>query len=169
VKAKTECRVCGAEERIERRDYKWEESGLKNVILKDVEVVVCPNCGESPVLARLSDLMRIVAMAIIAKPYDLTGDDVRFLRKFLGLTQDAFSEILKVDKTTLSKWENGSYELGAQSDRLIRLVALGMGDGLRAKADEIIKRFTEIKAAPARKRVKVVVSLDREVEYQVAA
>jgi len=66
----------------------------------------------------MNALMRILALAVIKKPYRLTGEEVRFLRKYLRLTE--FSRLIHVDKTTLSKSENNDDRLGDQSDRLIR-------------------------------------------------
>src|SRR5437764_3334525 len=108
-KVRLDCLECGGALRVTRKDYQFDESGLDNVILKNLEVLVCDRCKtETPRLPRLNDLMRTIALAIIAKPYGLEGQDVRFLRKFLGLTSEAFAAILTVDKSHLSRVENGA-------------------------------------------------------------
>ena len=82
---------------------------------------------------------------MIAKPYELTGEDVRFLRKYLELSAAEFANILSVDKSTLSRWENGDRALGPQSDRLIRTVVLGLGEGMKEKLEQQVRSFPEIK------------------------
>jgi len=119
------CRECGRKARIVRKDYRFLESGLNNVFLKDIEVVVCAKCkGESPRIANHDDLMRTIAVALIDKPFELAGDEVRFLRKFLGESSTAFARMLGIDRSHLSRVENGAMEISKQTDRLVRTVAL---------------------------------------------
>lgn len=131
-----ECSNCGAPARVAHGTYGLKEVGLKNVVLQGVEIVKCPKCkNEDPVIPNMNGLMRALALAVIEKPYRLTGEEVRFLRKYLRLTGEEFSRLIHVDKTTLSKWENNDDRVGDQSDRLIRLVTLGLGEGLKSEDD----------------------------------
>ena len=40
-----ECTTCGKFVALERRSYRYVESGLTNVILQDIEMTDCPHCG----------------------------------------------------------------------------------------------------------------------------
>ena len=165
-KVKLNCLECGGPLHLVRKDYRFTESGLDNVILKDLEVLVCDQCkSEIPRLPRLNDLMRTLAAALIAKPYPLEGQDVRFLRKFLGLTNEAFAAILNVDKSHLSRVKNGATPVSAIADRLIRLIALGLGDALEQKARDVIEKFTQIKRP---RKLKVLVDATNHT-FQYAA
>ncbi len=163
-KIKLNCLECNGPLRLVRKDYRFVESGLDNVILKDLEVLVCDQCKtETPRLPRLNDLMRTLAVALITKPYALEGQDVRFLRKFLGLTNEGFAAILNVDKSHLSRVENGATPVSATADRLIRLIALGLGDVLEQKARDVIEKFVQIKRP---RKLKVLVDPNkRTFEY----
>src|SRR5215831_10624720 len=100
------CSNCGATVRIIRADYKFTESGLSNVTLKDIELIHCDECGnDDPIIPRMTQLMRVLALAVIGKPHRLVGEEVRFLRKYLGLTLEEFGRWLKVDRATVSRWE----------------------------------------------------------------
>jgi putative zinc finger/helix-turn-helix YgiT family protein len=150
-----ECSACGAAAETVRGDYRYAESGLKNVILRGVELIRCQSCGnEAPVIARMSDLHRALALAVASQPFRLQGEDVRFLRKYLGMTQDAFASLLHIHKSNLSKWENNEDRIGEQSDRLIRAVVLTLGAGLQRKAAEVVRAFPQIKPS-SRKRLEV--------------
>jgi DNA-binding transcriptional regulator YiaG len=139
-----ECSNCGAQARIIRGDYLWRDVDLP-VTLRNVEQIQCEKCGNvDVVIPRLAQLMRTIALAVIHKPYRLRGEEVRFLRKYLGMTGADFSALLKVDKTTLSKWENNEDPVGEQSDRLIRMVALGLGEGLQGEIGAVVRAFTSI-------------------------
>jgi YgiT-type zinc finger domain-containing protein len=141
----TNCMECGSEASIQKGTYRFRESGLDNVVLKGIEIVGCPACGdESPILPKLDGLLRTLAMAIVTSKRPLSGPEVRYLRKYLAMSGDQFARILHTDKSTLSKWENGAVNLGSKSDLLIRAVALHLGRALREEAEQVIRGFEQI-------------------------
>lgn len=146
------CSACGAKAKSKRTTYHFKEIGLPKVYLMGVEIIHCDQCGnEDPIIPRMNDLMRALVLAVVHKPCRLCGEELRFLRKHIGLTGEMLSGYLHVDKTTLSKWENNEDKIGEQSDRLIRLVTLSLGEGPQEKLKEIVKCFPQIKteARPA--------------------
>ncbi len=161
------CLECGSELTESKQDYQFTESGLQNIVLSGITVLHCEKCKtDIPRIPKMNDLMRTIALALVVKPYSLAGPEVRFLRKFLGLTGEAFARLLDVDKTTLSKWETGEDPVGPQSDRLIRLIAVTTGDRLKEKVEEVIQNFEKIQKR--KKPVKVTVQADTH-EYRYAA
>jgi putative zinc finger/helix-turn-helix YgiT family protein len=119
------CPECGGNAKVVRKDYRFRESGLNNVFLKDIEVVACTKCrNESPRIPNHDDLMRTIAVALIDKPSELAGDEVRFLRKYLGEGGAAFAQLLGINRSHLSRVENGAMAISRQTDRLVRTVAL---------------------------------------------
>lgn len=142
---KAECTACGATARAVRGAYRFTECGLRNVELQGVELVRCRKCGnEDVIIPRMNDLMRVLALAVVSRPSRLHGEDVRFLRKYLHMTQAEFAELIHIHKTNLSKWENDEDKIGEQSDRLIRAVVLGLGDGLKEKIEQVLRSFPQI-------------------------
>jgi len=140
------CSNCGERAKIVTGNYLFKESGLDWVTLVGIKMVKCPHCGnQDPIISRPNDLMRVVARAIIHKPYRLTGKEVRFLRKHLGMTAEKFSHLLDVDKTTVSKWENDDDKVGAQSDRLIRLLSTILDPNLRTEQQKAVELLPRIK------------------------
>lgn len=153
--AHEQCSACGEKATVARGDYHYKESGLKNVVLSGIELIRCGKCGnEDPVIARMNDVHRALALAVVSQPFRLQGEDVRYLRKFLGMTQDQFAELLHVHKSNLSKWENNEDKIGEQSDRLIRTVAMALGEGLQKKAAEVVRSFPSIRPT-TRKRLEL--------------
>jgi DNA-binding transcriptional regulator YiaG len=113
--------------------------------LHGVEILHCAECGnEEVIIPRMNDLMRLLALAVVSRPSRLEGEDVRFLRKYLNMTQAQLAELLDVHKTNLSKWENNEDKIGEQSDRLIRTVAMVLGDGLKEKMEAVVRSFPQI-------------------------
>lgn len=141
------CPNCGEDARLTRGTWKFDESGLQGVLLVGVEIIVCPLCGEkAPIIPQVNKLMTTLARAIASKKYSLTGREVRFLRKHIGKTQQEFSELLRVDKTTVSKWENDDDPVGAQSDLLIRYLVLAHDKEARERLEETIQKFRDVRA-----------------------
>lgn len=166
MKAAT-CPECGERGRRVRADYVWKDVDLP-VTLKNVEQIQCGKCDNNidVVIPRLAELMRTLALAVIHKPYRLRGEEVRFLRKYLGLTGADFSALLKVDKTTLSKWENNDDPVGEQSDRLIRAIAMALGNGLKKEIESAVRSFPDIRSDVK----KLSIRLDPEtMSYEFAA
>jgi DNA-binding transcriptional regulator YiaG len=139
------CSDCGSKARMERGAYRFRESGLDNVVLKGIETVKCPACGnQDPIIPNLDGLLRVLTIAIVTQRQPLTGAEVRYLRKYLEMSGEQFARILHTDKSTLSKWETGAVNIGSKSDLLIRAVVLNLGRGMRDKAEQITRDFEHI-------------------------
>lgn len=162
------CSDCGSEASVERGTYRFRESGLDNVVLKGIEIIKCPACGnEDPIIPNLDGLLRVLAVAIVTNTFPLTGTEVRYIRKYLGMSGEQFARILHTDKSTLSKWETGAISIGSKSDLLIRSVALNLGRGLRDEGERVTRNFVNIdeeSTAPP-KRIEVD---SRTLEYAYA-
>jgi YgiT-type zinc finger domain-containing protein len=156
-----------------RQDYHFKESGLDNVILKGIEVLVCKQCGSIvPRIPRLNDLMRTIVVAMIAKPSGLEGTEVRFLRKFMDETIEQFARKLGVNRSHLSRIENGSLAVSKQTDRLVRMLVLVHKPELLekmsrlGKTETVLKQLEEIQ--PQAQRVLIdVASATSEYNYDL--
>jgi transcriptional regulator with XRE-family HTH domain len=148
-----------------RGDYEFKETGLRDFVLLDIEMIKCGKCGNvDPVLFRVDELMHLAAVAILQKPYRLQGEELRFLRKHVDLGQEEFAKLLRVDKTTLSKWENNEDPIGVQSDLLARAMVISRDKRLEKRASAHIRAFEKI--ADRKKRVRVEVDAAKlEYEY----
>lgn len=139
------CSNCSEEAQVVHGNYQFKESGLANVTLCGIELIKCQHCGnEDPIIPAMNDLFQTIALALVTKPYRLAGEEVRFLRKYMGLTGDGFSRLLHVDKTTLSKWENNDDPVGTQSDLAIRMLAMSQNEAMRDKFAAIVRDFEKI-------------------------
>lgn len=102
-------------------EYPYDESGVPNVILCEIDVLECPECGDrSPLIPAISRVHEALAEAIALKPEPLVGKELRFLRKQMKLTGRQFARLIGVDATQVSRWENGRAALGNSTDRLVR-------------------------------------------------
>jgi DNA-binding transcriptional regulator YiaG len=122
------CDVCGVEmtrsEATVADPYHFKLSGLPNVFLVGIDVRRCPQCrAEIPLVPRMAQLTQTIAKSLIEKPTALTGDELRFLRKFAGMQSKEFAAQIRVDPSTYSRVETGKQELGGPAEKLARAVA----------------------------------------------
>ncbi len=126
--ARMVCDACKTEMTIVSGEtYRYAETGLDNVYLLNADLYVCEGCGEQlPILHRIEELHQAIARAIAFKPAPLSGAEIRFLRKELGLSGRKWAALLHIDHTTLSRWENEGQERSQHNDLLIRHVFFRM-------------------------------------------
>jgi|ERR1700722_2807746 len=108
-----------------------------------IELIDCPMkkvLGEWVLDINLAALQRFVFQALIHKPYPLTGKEVRFMRKFLGLSTTEFGEKLGVSHATVVKWENEKTGIGPSQETYIRLFLCEL-----YKESELLRLYKEIR------------------------
>jgi putative zinc finger/helix-turn-helix YgiT family protein len=122
-----ECRE--ADLKSSRTNFRYQECGLDNVVLENIEVRRCPKCGNELVaLPRLEELHRLLAQIIITQPARLSPNEVKFLRKSLGWSGADFARHMHVEASTVSRWESveSGQMMNEQNELLLRcMVALG--------------------------------------------
>jgi putative transcriptional regulator len=134
------CKQCSGEMTSTREVYRYDESGLPNVILKDVEIRRCPKCGTQEVpIPRVGELHRAIAMALVHKPTRFLGAEVRFLRKYMGWSGVDFASHMGVNPETVSRWENEKEAISSTSDRLLRLIVVRSWPVEDYSVDDLVK------------------------------
>lgn len=162
------CEICGGSTEVRKgQTYHYIECGLNNVYLDNIELRVCKACGTAtPRLRRILDLHATIARAVALKSGLLKGAEIRFLRKQLALSAQAWAALLRIDRATLSRWESGDQQIGPQSDALIRLLYFRF---LEERDGRLINEaLTERLSAPFKDRVKeaaVFVNMDNPALY----
>ena len=117
------CLNCDVEMQVGKADYQFTESGLSNVVLRDLEIRRCPRCGEQEaILAGLETIHRTIANELVAKPGRLAPEEARFLRKYLELSGTDLATQMSVAPETVSRWENGAQDMGVVADKLLRMM-----------------------------------------------
>ncbi len=122
------CPSCQQRWETHKGEYHYTECGLPNVWLRDVEIFEC-DCGEkSAFIPCIEELHKLIGKTLIRKEEQLSGREIRFLRKHMMLKSKDFAKELGVQKVTMSRWENSDSQPSKSVDRLIRLVyAIKMG------------------------------------------
>ena len=101
--------------------YKYKDCGLDNVVLFDIVIMKCENCGEEYInFGNIEVLHNAIARTLLQKFDLLTGKEIRFLRKHLGYSGVMFASIIGFAHETLSRIENGANKVTVSLDHLVR-------------------------------------------------
>jgi transcriptional regulator with XRE-family HTH domain len=134
---------CGGTMEGRKGEYRYTESGLSSVVLKDILVFHCTKCNAIvPKIPAAGVLHRVLAMQILSKKTLLTGGEIRFLRKLCGYSVTDFSEIMGSSKTVISRWEN-DHPHGDATDRLVRFLVMSkLVREIAGEPEPILKNVT---------------------------
>lgn len=86
-------------------------------------------------------LQKVVLLALAHHPYDMTGNQIKFVRNWLELTQVEFGKLFGVTHPAVVKWEksgNKGSRMNLTTQRDLRLWLL---DHLLSKDDDFRKAF----------------------------
>lgn len=135
------CDECGSTLTVEERAVRrYDIGGLPHVELHGVEVSNCPECGKEGIaIPRLGQLHRVLADAFLRQERTLAPDEIRFLRKHIGLSMADCAQRIGVTRETLSRWENGAQPMGPSADRLLRVLVLTHEPSTSYHVDDLLK------------------------------
>lgn len=148
---RAKCGQCGATE-IEAVtiDHPYDESGLPGVTLQGISADRCPVCGAIRVrIPNIEGLHRALALFLLRKTSRLSGPEVRFLRKYIGLSGADFAKRLGAEPETVSRWENGKQPIGGAAERFLRLLVVTMGQIQEYPVEELDKLDSEASNPPS--------------------
>ena len=100
-------------------------------------------CQSFAIIPGAPELHDMIARTLLKQKNQLSGREIRFLRKHMGLKAKDFAEYLGVNNVTVSRWERGEERPPQPTDRLIRLFYAGWA-GLNNVALELIREMKEI-------------------------
>jgi DNA-binding transcriptional regulator YiaG len=123
------------------KGYHYTECGLTNVWLANGYTIRKTKYGEGVSIHDLDGLHRALARALSNKP-NLTGAEVRFLRKEMGLSQRGLGELLGVTDQSVALWERKG-RLPRTADRLLRLIYVEHDKG-NAPIVSFIRRINDL-------------------------
>ncbi len=128
--------------------YHYTESGLENVWLKSGYVIRKTPYGDGLSVQDVEGLHRAICNVIARRPR-LSGNQLRFLRKEMGISQSALARLLGTSERNVSLWERRG-GIPKISDRLVKLICLEH-IGANVKIRELIDHLNEQKVKARQK------------------
>ncbi len=109
-------------------------------------------------------LEKIVSLMLCHKQAKLTGNEIRFIRRCLGMTLDVFAKRFGVKHPTVIKWEgfkdkHTNMSLGTEKD--IRLCLMGHLTG-KKQISELYNELVSLPLSPPEHQENIELELDLE-------
>jgi transcriptional regulator with XRE-family HTH domain len=152
----------------DQNPFHFTDSGLDNVYLVGIKYFTYSDGRVVTEIPALKQLMRLIARDLVLAKSDLTGSEVRFLRKRLGRKASEYCKFLGLEPETLSRIENGKQSISSATQKLARLsyAILSEEPGLYEHARTILQSMLdEIKPA----KEKLVLEIRGDNEWREAA
>lgn len=97
---------------------------MRSVKVRDVPALVCPKCKNIILdVSLLDSLHEQLLLDVLSNGHVLAGEEVRFIRKALGLSQAALADRLGVHRVSVARWESGEALLDGPTSVAIRALA----------------------------------------------
>lgn len=104
--------------------YHYTECGLDNVFIEEMKVIEDHNGDETVTIPAIGALHKVICEGIVGLQAKITGQELRFLRSEMGMTQAKLAEIIKVTPLTVSRWEREEHPMDDSAEMLIRIMAI---------------------------------------------
>jgi len=107
-----------------KKIYHYTECGLDNVYLLNGFKEHKTEYGSGIAFTCVEGLHKAISLNIIRRDSKLSGNELRFLRKELELTQIQLANYLGVKPLAINRWEVEKVAINPLADRLVRLLYL---------------------------------------------
>ena len=123
------CEACG-HKLVQKTLPRYEAGpilGMRSVIIENLPALVCVNrkCKAKSVIidGALIDRMHAALLLDVASRSRICGEEVRFIRKALELSQAELADRLGVHRVTVARWETGEIPLDGPTSIAVRALA----------------------------------------------
>ena len=139
------CDNCGSAVVSSRGTWDYLESGLDNVWLCNVEIRECTSCGErSVVIPAITSLHKRIAIDLAYSPQALRASELRFLRKYLGVSRADLADLIGMREIDVTRWESTG-DAGRSVEMLLRVLVLRG----RPAEEYPVEQLAQLGVAPA--------------------
>ena len=124
--------------------YHYKECGLNNIYLSNGYKTIKTDRGEMISIHDIDGLHRAIGMHLVYSKKDLSGEELRFLRHEMLLSQIALASLLGVSEQAVRRWENSKTSIPKSSETLIRLLYGEKTFNQHGKISEILKKIANL-------------------------
>src|SRR5574342_269743 len=98
--------------------YHYTECGLSNIFLVNGYNFIDTPRGKNISIHDIDGLHRAIGLFLVTSRKDLSGEEIRFIRHELLMSQNTLSRLLGVSEQAIRRWENGKVNIPKPSESL---------------------------------------------------
>lgn len=102
--------------------YHYTSCGLRNIWLNNGYESKETSYGEGVAIHDVEGLHRAIGLNLILNKPQLSGTEVRFLRKELDMPQSQLASLLGVSENSIRGWENHRGRITKPAERVLRML-----------------------------------------------
>ena len=125
-----------------KRPYHYTESGLDLVYLQNGYEIVTSRKGKGVIIQDIDGLHEAIGQGIVGNKKKLRGNEFRFLRNELLLSQ-VLARLLQVKELTIARWEKEQARIPLTADAAIRLL-YEERIGKNQKLSELLRSIADV-------------------------
>ncbi len=128
-----------------RESYHYTECGLDNVYLANGYDIIESPRGRQVVISDIDGLHSAIGRFLIDEKKDFDGNEIRFLRHEMVMSQALLARLLDVSEQAINRWERGKSNINKPAEALIRfLYAEHLNDNAPDGIRKTLRRIAEI-------------------------
>ncbi|NDE91089.1 MAG: transcriptional regulator [Alphaproteobacteria bacterium] len=104
--------------------YRYTVSGLDYIYLKNGYKKHKTPYGPGVSIANIAGLHDAITRLLCTRIQFFKGQEARYLRKSLDVTQAVLGNMLGVDSQTIARWEKNEHDMPEPAQRLLRLICM---------------------------------------------
>jgi DNA-binding transcriptional regulator YiaG len=129
---------------MKNSSYHYTECGLDNIYLSNGFKFKATARGRAVSIHDIDGLHRAIGLHLVMFKKDLTGQEVRFLRHEMLLSQSTLGQFLGVSEQTVHRWENNKTTIPKSSECLLRLLYREHIHDRNGKISAILKQIADL-------------------------
>jgi transcriptional regulator with XRE-family HTH domain len=128
----------------DKEPYHYTECGLDDVYLASGYELENTEYGEAVSVKNADGLHVAIGVYLAKEEKTLSGKELRFLRKEMGLTQAELGQYVGLDAQTVARWEKDQYPITAAADAVVRILYLEHVGKLPQNIRELLTKLEEL-------------------------
>ncbi|MGH8122055.1 MAG: hypothetical protein ACREPT_04725 [Rudaea sp.] len=121
-----QCLSCGGKlaSSEKAKSHIYSGFGFPVLLINAATVSTCETCDEKEEITvpNLPGLTAAVALQRVMLPAKLSGADIRFVRKAIGISSAALAKHLEVTPESFSRYENDKLAISPPTEKLLRII-----------------------------------------------
>jgi DNA-binding transcriptional regulator YiaG len=136
-----------------KNSYHYTECGLTNIFLANGFKWIKTGRGKAIAIEDVDGLNKVIGHLLVTSKKDLSGDEIRFLRHQLLISQNTLGDLLGVSEQAIRRWENGKIAIPKPSESLLRLLYIEHANDREGKIATLLKKISALEEASYEKKL----------------